>query len=274
MSNAIFPSYEKRAASSLSDEPIKLFSYNPPNAVEVDGNGVILPIAHQNGLTIIIPVWGFPSPDGQMNELYVYLDDVEVFHESYPSPLTQLEYRPVIDPKFFAIDGVLLLSYKTITSGNPAYSGDQPLTVRRTPVVELPEPKFLGATLWGYWNCQTVPKLWEEVCVAIPVPGLIQWQVNDELRLGWAGFDSLNGSGKLLVLAEFVRLLTPEDVKSGYTFSITDYKNHVEPMERNASALAVYSIYRNGVRIALSNPGLVRIDRARPGQSISCGPNQ
>jgi len=46
-----------------------------------------------------------------------------------------------------------------------------------------------------------------------------------------------------------------------YEFRITDFKNFIEPLEKDASVLAAYSIYHKGSLIAKSAPGLVKIDR-------------
>lgn len=256
--------------SLFSEAPIKVFDYAPPDAVEVDAAGVILPIAHQNGLTVIVPKWSVPSPDGQRNDLYIYLDDVEVSYTWYLSPLTELEFRIVIDPRFFASDGVVKLSYKTITNGNEAFSADRPLIISQTPVAILVEPIFPDATLWGYLNCDSTPKLWESLRVEVPVPTGIQWQVDDELRLSWRGFASKNGSGVALLSTEFIKVLS--DINQSYVFSITEYERFIKPMEKNASALASYSVYRNGVLLGKSKDGLVKIDRVIPGENRSCGP--
>jgi hypothetical protein len=249
-----------------------VFDYDSPEAIEVDADGVILPIAYKNGLTVVIPLWPNPAPEGKTDELYIYLDEDEVFYGSYTGPITQPEFRNIIDPKFLLNDGVVLLTYQTLRDGNPAYSKPRTLVVRRTPPVMLSEPSFPSATLWGYLNCSSSPKLWEALLVAVPVPTAVLWQENDELRLGWQGFSSLNGTGPALVSTEFTRVLTAKDVQIGYVFSITDYQRYVKPMERNASALAIYSIYRAGVLIGRSSVGLVKIDRTIPGEVTSCGP--
>ena len=272
MSDAKSTTDGKPESSLLSEAPIKVFDYTPPNAVEVDAAGVILPVAHLNGLTVIVPRWPNPSPDGQRNDLYIYLDDTEVSYTWYDSPLNQPEFRIVIEPRFFANDGVIQLWYQTITSGNDAFSEKRPLTVRRE-VPELVGPLFPDATLHGYLNCDSTPKLWEKLRVSVPVPTKIKWQVNDELLLSWQGFATLNGSGDALVSTEFLRVLTAEDVAQGYVFSITEYELYIKPMVKNASAVAIYSIRRNGVLIGRSNKkdGLVKIDRTIPGEE-SCGP--
>lgn len=252
-------------------DPIGVFDYDPPVVIEVDANGAILPIAHQNGLTVIVPRWPFPAPVGSPNHLYVYLNDVEAFHQVYPSPLTEPDYRPVIAPEFFAADGKYRLHYVTITEGNPAYSGDRNLIVRRTPPVVLVEPVFPSINLHGYLHCTSVPLLWVKVVVRIPVPKLVDWFENDELRLEWTGYASLNGSGPALFTHELKKVLTRKEVLEGYDFSIVDFVNYVKPLKKNASALAVYSIYRNGVPIAKSSPGLVKVDRTIPGENYYCG---
>lgn len=272
MSDAKSPPDGKPESFVLSEAPIKVFTYDQPDAVEIDAAGVILPVAHLNGLTVIIPRWSNPSPDGERNDLYIYLDDTEVSHTWYDSPLNQPEFRIVIEPRFFANDGVVELWYLTVTSGNDAFSEKRPLIVRRTPVAELAEPSFPDATLGGYLNCSSTPKLWESLRVSVPVPTLIKWQVGDELRLCWRGFTTLNGTGPALVSTEFLRKLTKEDVAKDYVFSITEYELYIKPMEKNASALASYSIYHNGVLVGTSKVGLVKIDRIISGEVISCGP--
>ncbi|PKA73211.1 hypothetical protein ATI02_6333 [Pseudomonas baetica] len=259
-------------AGRRGTDSIGVFDYDSPIVIEVDANGVILPVAHQNGLTVIVPRWPFPAPVGSANLLNIYLNEDEVFQQNYPSPLTEPDYRPIIAPEFFAVDGTYRLHYETITDGNIAYSGDRVLSVRRTPPVVLIKPVFPSANLWGYLNCKSTPKLWEVVIVRIPVPKLVDWIENDELRLEWAGYASLNGSGPALFIHELKKVLTPQEVVAGYDFWIDDYVQYVKPLEKNASALAIYSIYRNGVLIAKSSPGLVKVDRLEPGEEYSCGP--
>jgi hypothetical protein len=267
------PSGEQKAAgNSVSADPISTLDYAPPDVVEVDANWVVLDIAHQKGLTVIVPRWGAPSPDGMPNDLYVYLNDGEVFHDSYLSPLTQPEFRPVIAPRFFAADGTYRLTYETVTNGNLAYSGFRELIVRRLPVILLPEPSFPTANLWGYLNCLTEPPMWVVVIVLIPLPIKIHWREGDELHLSWSGYKSLNGSGMSLFSHTVVETLMAQDVDDDYEFRITDFKKFIEPLEKNASVLAAYSIFRKGVLIAKSSPGLVKIDRAIPGESYYCGP--
>ncbi|TMU70950.1 hypothetical protein FGA82_27515 [Pseudomonas fluorescens] len=259
-------------AASRGTDPIGVFDYDPPVVIEVDASGVILPIAHQNGLTVIVPRWPFPAPVGSPNFLYIYLDEKEVFQQNYPSPLTEPDYRPIIAPEFFAVDGTYRLHYETITDGNPAYSGDKFLIVRRKPPVVLDEPVFPSANIWGYLNCTSTPLLWERVIVRIPVPTSIEWREDDEVRLGWVGYASLNGSGPALFTHELKKTLIRQEVVTGFDFWIVDYEQYVKPLEKNASALAVYSIFRNGVPIAASSPGLVKIDRKIPGEDYACGP--
>ena len=272
MSENKSPADGKTVGSLASADPISTLDYAPPGAVEVDANWVILEIAHQNGLTAIVPRWDAPSPDGKPNDLYVYLNDREVFHDTYLSPLTQPEFRPVIDPKYFSTDGAYRLTYETVTNGNRAYSDPRDLTVRRLPVVLLPEPGFPAATLWGYLNCSTQPPIWVVVIVRIPLPKKITWRVDDELHLLWSGYKTLNGSGTPLFSHTVIRKLTAQNVVGDYRFRITNFKKFIAPLEKNASVLAVYSIYRKGVLIAKSAPGLVKIDRAIPGESYYCGP--
>lgn len=271
MSKKKSPGGGRTVVSPASADPISTLDYAPPGVVEVDANWVILDIAHQNGLTVIVPRWDSPSPDGLPNELYLYLNGTEVFHATYISPLTQPEFRPVIDPKYFSTDGAYRLTYETVTTGNHAYSGHQDLTVRRLPVVMLPEPLFTSANLWGYLMCLTFPPIWEVVPVLIPLPKKITWQVDDELHLLWTGYKTLNGSGTALFSHTVIKTLTAQDVIDDYEFRITDFKNFIEPLEKDASVLAVYSIYRAGLLIARSTPGLVKIDRTIPGQSYFCG---
>ncbi|MFJ4246818.1 hypothetical protein [Pseudomonas sp. NPDC089741] len=266
------PGDGKTVVSPAPADPISTLDYAPPGVVEVDANWVILDVAHQNGLTVIVPRWDSPSPDGLPNELYLYLNGTEVFHDTYISPLTQLEFRPIIDPKYFSIDGTYRLTYETVTTGNHAYSDPRDLTVRRLPVVLLPEPVYPAATLWGYLNCFTQPPIWVVVIVRVPLPTKTTWQVDDELHLFWAGYETLNGSGTALFSHTVIKTLTAQDVIGDYEFRITDFKNFIEPLEKDASVRAVYSIYRKGVLVAESSAGLVKIDRAIPGESHFCGP--
>ncbi|MDN3219532.1 hypothetical protein [Pseudomonas nunensis] len=245
-----------------------VLAYAAPEAVEVDADGQLLPIAFRNGLTVIIPLWPNPARDDtQVDELNIYLDDLLVSTQRYRGPLTQPEFRIVIEPRYLTGDGTVQLWYETLTDGNIAFSLEKTLILR---LPELLQPGFPSASVHGYINCTTQPRMWDSLPVKVPVPTKITWRVGDECRLLWVGYATLNGSGPVQVTGSFSHELISDDVGKGIEFDIKPFRLYIEPLTSNASAMASYKIYRSNIPIAGSKLGLVKIDRKIPGESGFC----
>ncbi|UZE21712.1 hypothetical protein LOY67_16830 [Pseudomonas sp. B21-056] len=257
-----------------------------PLTVEgVGTSGMLPPEAAVVGAKLLIPLWVDPSTQpGNSDLLEIWVlqpgDQEEVlFYSTYfPVPV---QTPPVITlpPQYLQRDGIIRLKYRVTAgdTGNPDTSIPQSFTVNRAPPENLEAPTFPSATLWGYLNCDSQPKLWERVVVHVPAqPG--RFEMGDNCALDWEGFNSLNGTAPIADTSlRLTKLLTQEEASSGQGFDFVlesdKYEQHIKPMERNASATATYTLYRNGVGLGKSALGLVKIDRIIPGQTVPCGPS-
>ncbi|MFS2096713.1 hypothetical protein ACCC96_27310 [Pseudomonas sp. Pseusp11] len=256
--------------------------------LSIDGVGadtVLPPDAHLNGVTLRIPPWPAPSVkpgNGDLLEIWILepgaTAETLFYSNRFPVPVMFPTSVP-LPAQYLQLDGEIILTYRVTAedTGNPDSSLPQHFIVRREIPVNLTEPRFPSATLWGYLNCSSQPKLWEAVLVRVPAqPG--RFAENDECVLDWEGFTSLNGSGPIPNTAlRLTKKLTRDEASSelGFDFKLESdkYEQYIKPMEKNASALARYTLYRNGIALGKSPQGLVKIDRGVPGESISCGPN-
>jgi hypothetical protein len=250
----------------------------------VGADNVFPPEASIQGAKLLIPEWAAPSQQPGNSDL------LEVWVVTPGSPIEVLIYGhyfpvPVVFPEFVLLDaqylqqeGDVVLKYRVTQgdTGNEDTSSPQTFHVINPTPVNLAEPVFPSATLWGYLNCSSQPKLWERVLVHVPAqPG--RFAKDDECVLSWEGYASLNGIGPIAGTALQVRkFLTQEEASSAQGFDLVlesdKYEQHIKPMERNASALASYTLYRNGSALGKSPPALVKIDRVVPGQALPCGP--
>lgn len=249
----------------------------------VGADGVLPPEASTVGATLLIPMWADPSDqESDLLEIWVLepgaSDEILFYSNLFPVPIAPPP--PITLPaQYLQLDGEIRLRYRVTAgdTGNPDTSAPQVFIVNRAPPVNLEKPTFPNATLWGYLNCNTEPKLWERVLVRVPAqPG--RFAINDNCTLDWEGFYSLNAVGPIVGTAlRLTKLLTQEEASStqGFDFVLESdkYEQHIKPMEKDASALASYTLYRNGIAQGKSPPGLVKIDRVIPGEILPCGPN-
>ncbi|SFG96384.1 hypothetical protein [Pseudomonas sp. NFACC45] len=256
-----------------------------PLSIEgVGADRILPPEASIVGATLLIPMWVSPSEkEGSSDLLEIWVlepgaaDEIGFYSNAFPVPVTPPP--PITLPaQYLQRDGEIRLIYRVTRGddGNPDTSLPQVFIVNRPPPVNLKEPRFPSATLWGYLNCDSQPKVWERLLVRVPAqPG--RFMRDDECALDWEGFYNLNGTDPIVGTAlRLTKLLTQEEASSdlGFDFILESdkYEQYIKPMERNASALASYTLYRNGIAQGKSAPGLVKIDRIIPGQSLSCGP--
>jgi hypothetical protein len=256
-------------------------------SLSIDGVGadtVLPPDAHLNGVTLRIPPWPAPSLEpgnGDLLEIWIREPGATVETLFYSNRLPVPVAFPASIPlpaRYLQLDGNIRLTYQVTAedTGNPDTSVPQPFIVRRAIPVNLAEPQFPSATLWGYLNCSSSPPLWVAVIVRIPAqPG--RFLAGDVCELGWVGFSSLNGSGSAIpgTALSLRKTLTQQEADSaqGFDFRLESdkYEKHIKPMVINASALAQYTLYRKGVALGRSAPGLVKIDRGVSGNP-PCGP--
>lgn len=254
--------------------------YDAPEVVGVDVNdpeGLIPIELITKGLEGIVKRWenypDLPPRKDRLKVAWEFAGTVTwVFDELiYPVPPERLNIK--IDPSFLAEDGVAYLSYEVLLEDlNPIPSAKRKLTIDSAPV-DLLEPEFPSANLYGYLNCDADPPLWDGVRVKVlPDPG---FALGDVLIVHWEGYKSLNGSGRPIANTyKQIRktILTSEELDKGVEVLIEPFVPHIEPMINKASALARYSLERNGRIVRRSKTGLVRIDRIIPGETIPCGP--
>jgi hypothetical protein len=272
-------------SSSINDEA-NIGVLAAPFSIEgVGADGVLPPDASVVGAKLLIPMWEAPSVipgNGDLLEAWVLEPGASTETRFYgvriPVPVTVPSFV-LLPAQHLQREGEISLRYGVTAedTGNPDTSLPQRFTIKRAIPVNLTEPQFPSSTLWGYLNCSSQPKLWEEVLVRVPAqPG--RFAKDDECTLDWEGFTSLNGNGPILGTAlRLTKKLTQEEASSGTGFDFKleseKYERYIKPMEKNASALARYTLYRNGIALGKSPQGLVKIDRGIPGESTSCGPN-
>lgn len=255
----------------------------PLSIDRVGADMVLPPDAHLNGVTLRIPPWPAPSVEpgnGDLLEIWILEPGATVetrfYRNRFPVPV-QFPASVSLPAQYLQGDGVIKLTYRVTVedTGNPDTSLPQSFIINRAIPLNLAEPAFPSATLWGYLNCSSQPKLWETVLVRVPAqPG--RFAENDECVLKWEGFTSLNGRDPIPNTAlQLTKKLTRGEASSGDGFDFElesdKYEQYIKPMEKNASALACYTLYRNGIALGKSSQGLVKIDRGMSG-GISCGP--
>ncbi|WP_426205910.1 hypothetical protein [Pseudomonas sp. TWP3-1] len=253
----------------------------------IDGVGAdqVLPAdAHINGVTLRIPPWVAPTlKPGTRDLLEVWIREPGAssetrFHSStYPFPVV-FPGSIHLPAQYLQLIGSCTLRYR-VTAGDTGNEDDaipQDFILRRSIPINLKEVTFPNATLWGYFNCTTSPPIWVVVIIRVPAqPG--RFRANDVCELDWGGFTTLNGVNAIPGTAlRLPKTLSQQEATSpqGFDFRIESihYDKHIKPMEINASALASYTLYRNGVALGKSAVELVKFDRGIPGQSVSCGP--
>lgn len=256
-----------------------------PLSIEgVGADNVLPPEASTVGAKLFIPEWEAPSQTpGKSDLLEVWVVppgspiEIRFYSSFFPVPVVFPDFV-LLPAQYLQAEGDVRLRYR-VTAGddeNEDTSSPQVFIVKRPTPVNLAEPEFPSATLWGYLNCSSQPKLWESVLVHVPAqPG--RFAKDDECILNWEGFTSLNGLGPIGGTAlRLTKLLTQEEATStqGFDFVLGSdkYEQYIKPMERNASALASYTLYRNSGPLGKSPPGLVKIDRIIPGEVLPCGP--
>ncbi|WP_420231522.1 hypothetical protein ACN079_20030 [Pseudomonas sp. ABY48] len=256
-----------------------------PLSIEgVGADNTFPPEASIQGAKLLIPEWEAPSQQtgkSDLLEVWVVASGAsveELFYSNlFPVPVVFPDYV-LLPANYLQQAGDVRIRYR-VTQGdseNEDTSSPQVFHVIRATPVNLAEPSFPSATLWGYLNCSSQPKLWERLIVHVPAQAG-RFAKDDTCALDWEGFLSLNGVGPIAGTAlRVTKILTQEEASSAQGFDLVlesdKYEQYVKPMEKNASALASYTLYRNGSALGKSPPALVKIDRVIPGQTLPCGP--
>ncbi|WP_146013108.1 MULTISPECIES: hypothetical protein [unclassified Pseudomonas] len=255
--------------------------YDAPKIEGMSDNDVLIPSdLLKNGMNVVIPVWPQQSPNGQKDTLNVRLtrNGIEEFKSTtqYTTPITLPEIIIHIGSEYLVNDGDVVLLYDTLNYlNNPHPSLPRPLTIDHTPVpVDLVRPGFPKANIWGEFNCYTQPAIWFGVEVKVP-PLPTFSKIGDTCTVEWFGYLSPNASGTVIP-GTYKKIdkpiLTNQEIALGFSVTVEPYVPHIEPMEKNASAMARYSIYRGSKLIGSSLDGVVKIDRYPAGSNQPCGP--
>lgn len=268
--------------SSITNIEVPIGVFAVPLEIEgVGADGVLPPAASTDGARLLIPMWTAPSiEDGKSDLLEIWVrepgatTDTRFYSNFFPVPVTIPPFF-LLPAHFLQRNGDIDLHYRVTIgdNGNEDTSSPQTFIVRRPIPINLEEPTFPHATWWGYLNCISTPKLWEEVWVEVKAqPG--RFEAGDECVLDWEGFNSLNGSKPIPgTKLQIKKILTKTDADIGPLFILGSdkYEQYIKPMEADASALAYYTLFRNNIALGRSPPGLVKIDRRVSGSS-PCGP--
>lgn len=241
-----------------------------------DPDGVIPPHLLTQGTIARIPRWENFSTIGSRSDRLIVTWEQDgkktvIFNQSYPGPITQLEFEVRLTPQHLAQDGVALLYYEVLDAdqnSDPATAIKLTIDHIQSPVPTLKPVIFSHATKWGYLNCFTRPELKRGVTVRVP-PQTIG-AAGDLCTLQWQGYESLNG--KNLVIGAFIEMthtLTAGDLNVGFSLEVP-FDPCVRPLINNHSALVVIRFYRGGRLIAKSEPELVKIDRTIAGTTRPC----
>jgi hypothetical protein len=267
--------------SSDTEFPVSTFAVR----LEIEGvgpDGVLPQEASTDGAKLLIPMWAAPSiEDGKSDLLEIWIKEPGATTETrFYSNFFQV---PVTIPSFFLLpaqylqsDGDIVLRYRVTIGDNDNEDTSLPQTfiVRRPVPINLEEPTFPSANWWGYLNCSSIPKLWEELWIDVEAqPG--RFEAGDVCVLDWEGFRSLNGVNPIPGTKLQVRkVLTKTEAENGPFFILGSdkYEQYIKPMERDSSALASYTLYRNGIPQGRSESALVKIDRVIPGENQPCSP--
>ncbi|MFJ2280306.1 hypothetical protein ACIOUG_04125 [Pseudomonas sp. NPDC087803] len=256
----------------------------PLSIVGVGADGVLPPTASTDGAQLLISLWPDTSiKPGNSDLLEIWVTEPgatveELFYSNaFPVPVAAGYPGEFLLPaKYLQRDGDIVLRYRVTLgdNGNEDTSNAQTFTVRRPVPENLAAPTFPHATWLGYLNCNTTPKLWEEVWIDVKAqPG--RFMANDECVLEWQGFEAINGRNPIpSTKLEINKTLTQAEADDGPLFILGSdkYERYIKPMQSNASATARYTLYRNGIALGRSPFELVKIDRFLPGSNFPCGP--
>ncbi|WP_236431490.1 hypothetical protein [Pseudomonas syringae] len=228
------------------------------------------------GTRIVIPR---PDDTGSNDQLMVFWvqnsKETVIFDQTYPAGIIDTFVYVALTPQQMATDGTAQVYYKLWKrgGGNPDASPPRKLTIDRTPLLTLPEPLPVHATIWGYWNNNTNPPLTSGGTLRISplnkiaLPGDVAWIV-------WRGYRSLNGSGAEVSEAygRWDKTISATDITNGFSF-LVPFQNHISSLIDNDSAVVICQLFRGGRIIAESEKGLVKIDRVTPGKPGPFGLN-
>lgn len=270
---------KRTSATTASDSGVLV---DIPGVVGVDPSdptGALPSDAKERGIEVIVPRWpDFPA-GVQAHTVDIYIVGItdSVAQRTYGAADSAPEFFILVPPASLPNTASFEVFY-IVRTPNPTTSPSRRLTFTLAPPpLVLREPIFPDASLWGYIHCHksnSDPEalyIWEGVRIFIPFDD--RFQPLDIIELRWQGWDSLNGSGAALTpLTRFSGTVTAADVrdKNNILIVVRPFIPHIEPMTNNDSALATYTLVRNGIPMFRSRTGLVKIDRVIPGEKEFC----
>lgn len=141
----------------------------------------------------------------------------------------------------------------------------------------LPAPVVQHTRFNDYATCNSTLLNGDKTRIVTGVRWLVKAdaiQPNDEVRFKWKGYSNNNWSGPLdgTEFAETI-VWTPVHMHEGWMVVVNPYQTTLYPMRNRGSAVASYGVWRNGVNVAASLPGHLRIDLTYAGSGGYCGPD-
>lgn len=244
---------EVRGANSGQANVLKPIDYG----LDATANLVLFDDPHP-GETLSL-YWGRQSV--QVATYTVQPGDVPGAQISFVVPWRVIEQEPN--------DRALPVWYATDNGVNQQWSVVTAVDVAVEVIRDLKEPVFPDATIFGYLNCCTTPRLWDGVNVR--VEGDPRFEVGDTLELEWEGHDNLNGSSPIPgVSGTFRRTVTVAG--ASVDFLILPYDTLIAPMVDNASATAFYRLLKQNGGVGVSEMDFVKIIRKMPSGEV-CSPD-
>ncbi|QJQ19760.1 hypothetical protein HG549_07305 [Pseudomonas sp. SK] len=138
------------------------------------------------------------------------------------------------------------------------------------PITGLPAPDIPQADTSGYLNCSTMPPIWEGV--TIRVEGNDNFAEGDTVEVAWLGHEDLGGLRPIPSTAfSASRFLSKDEAENGFEVTVLPYDVHIEPMEKEASAIISYELTKLAGGYGKSQRALFYIDRTLPSGEI-CKP--
>ncbi|UVK84401.1 hypothetical protein LOY46_06800 [Pseudomonas sichuanensis] len=237
-----------------------------------DQPNVLKPVDHGYDAIVKLALFNDPQP-GDLLSLYwgqqlapvdrysVQPGDVAGQPVALKVPWAVIEQQPN--------DRALPVWYETDNGVNQQLSRATLVDVAVEVIQGLKAPVFPDATLYGYLNCCSRPRLWEGVNVR--VEGDPRFSVGDIIELVWQGHDNLNGSSPIPgVTAPFSK---PVATAGGAVdFLILPYDTLIAPMIDNASATAQYRLLKTDGSVGVSEIDVVKIMRKMPSGEV-CSPD-
>ncbi|QHF45233.1 hypothetical protein PspS35_16105 [Pseudomonas sp. S35] len=217
-------------------------------------------------IVALITLWVTPSP--RLNDLiHVYWGSKSLLVGTHTlgmeGPGASIEID--LDKTALATLGVgfknLFYTVSERGSLNENLSESTPVEVDLTGPVSFPRPDAPDA-VDGWFNCQSIPKIWEGVRIRVNKHSAIR--PGDEIRLSWVGTTGFAGGGEVIpeTVGDFREYWSNDDEVAGGHIFFIPYHPNTQPLKNNAGGAAQFSIWRGTVLIGSSiQPRYLKFDR-------------